>query len=340
MFAKLVEKPDSVATIDRVGIDFLVRLGVNFVWIGLETKKSLYGKLKNVDLTKMVHDLRANGIRVLGSAILFLEHHDEESMQEDIDWAIAMKTDLLQFMLLCVIPGTALYEQYLKAKKLIEGYPPKRMTGQGDIWFRHPNFGAPDTAATIRDAFRKNYRVNGPSTLRIIETVLRGYVKAKRDLEERAERGLVWNPEQLQYVASGAPTKLRRDIFMEKRVESMKDMVLDYRRILPTIRVFAPNRTARGKCHEVAKLYNRTFGRPSVAKRIESSVILAVAALEAARIALRRLTGRGDIIRATPMRRTEFNMNDAEASPSPVTTVIEKTSAELASPSAVPEPTK
>ena len=30
----------------------------------------------------------------LGSAILFLEHHDEESMQEDIDWMIAMKTDL------------------------------------------------------------------------------------------------------------------------------------------------------------------------------------------------------------------------------------------------------
>ena len=69
-------------------------------------------------------------------------------------------------------------------------------------------------------------------------------------------------------------------------------------------------------------------------------MILVVAAVEAARIALRTLTGRGDIIRATPMRRTEYNMNDAEASPSPVTTVIEKTSAELASPSAVPEPSK
>lgn len=325
----------SAETIEQLGIDFLVRLGVNFVWLGLETKEPLFGKLKNVDLAKMVRELRANGIRVLGSSILYLEHHDEESMQEDIDWAIGMKTDLLQFMLLCVVPGTALYEQYLKAQKLIEDYPPKRMTGQGDIWFRHPNFGAPDTAATIRAAFRKSYLVNGPSTLRILETVLGGYVKAQRDLAERGRRGLVWDPEQLRYVPGKTAAQGGRDTFMEKRIESMKRMVLQYRRILPTIKVFAPNRAARRKCTEVAKLYQQTFGKPSLAKRIESAVILAVATVEVVRLALRKLTGRGELVRKTPMRRTEFHAEEAAVSPSPAAAVVSPAPAGLVLPNVV-----
>jgi len=53
----------------------LVELGVSWIWMGLESPRSKYDKLKGTDSHELTHMLRQHGIRVQGSTIIGLEHH-------------------------------------------------------------------------------------------------------------------------------------------------------------------------------------------------------------------------------------------------------------------------
>ncbi len=147
----------SAETLVSLGSDFVQRLGINFIWIGVESKADLFEKTKGIDLNKLITDLQDHGISVLASAILFLEHHDKESIHEDIDWAIGLESDLLQFMELGPNPGTSLYRDYEAAGKIMKEIPWARKHGQDEIWFHHPHFTLPETASYLRNAFIKKY---------------------------------------------------------------------------------------------------------------------------------------------------------------------------------------
>ena len=54
-------------------IDQLVRLGVSWVWMGIEGCNSQYVKLQGIDTFELVRELQSHGIRVLGSTIIGLE---------------------------------------------------------------------------------------------------------------------------------------------------------------------------------------------------------------------------------------------------------------------------
>ena len=56
----------SVNVLKMYTIEELVRLGVSWVWIGLEGSDSKYEKLKGSDPHRLVHELQENGIKVLG----------------------------------------------------------------------------------------------------------------------------------------------------------------------------------------------------------------------------------------------------------------------------------
>ena len=48
-------------------IEQLVRLGISWVWMGIEGRNSQYAKLKGIDTCALVRELQSHGIRVLGS---------------------------------------------------------------------------------------------------------------------------------------------------------------------------------------------------------------------------------------------------------------------------------
>ena len=300
----------SAETIMEVGIDFLVRLGVTFIWLGLEGKNSRYGKIQNVDLKALVKDLRGHGIRILGSVILFQEHHDEEKIQEDIDWAIDIAPDFLQFMPLCIIPGTALHQKFARDRRLLEGFPPERMTAADGIWFKHPHFDTSETGDRTNAAFRQNYLENGPSSLSVVETMLDGYIQNHADVLERARTGLVWNPETLRYEAAADAAA---DTFMEARLGPMRDSTIEYRRALLAAWLFAPNSAARRKATEVRRRYRKAIGPSTLLAKFQSLAMCLFAAIEAGRIWWRKLRGQGDIIRQPFLRRTEYPGMSAKA---------------------------
>ena len=80
-------------------IDQLIRLGISWVWMGIEGRNSQYKKLAGIDTFELVRELQSNGIRVLGSTIIGLENHTPENIDEAIDYAARHDTDFHQFML-------------------------------------------------------------------------------------------------------------------------------------------------------------------------------------------------------------------------------------------------
>jgi hypothetical protein len=273
-------------------------MGVNFIWIGVESKADLFEKTKGIDIKGLIANLQDHGITVLASAILFLEHHDKETVHDDIDWAIGLESDLLQFMELGPHPGTRLYQDYEAEGKIVAGIPWPKKHGQDEIWFRHPHFTAPETASYLRDAFIKKYQTHGPSIMNMALTSIKGYVRVKAEIAERERLGMTWDPETLRYVA-GRESSI--DGFMQLRLDSLRKNALKFRPALSSTLKYAPNAKAAAKCRQIIALYNETFGPMKLSERFKSIAVRFFAAREN-----RRIAREGNVLRQPPTNRVSY----------------------------------
>ncbi|MBW2999529.1 radical SAM protein, partial [Candidatus Woesearchaeota archaeon] len=294
----------SAEKVKELGVDFLVRLGVNLIWIGAESKNNIFKKTEGIDLQKLFAELQSKGIRIIASTILFLEHHDKESIQEDVDWAIGLNSEMLQFMQLIPYPGTKIYHQYTKEGKMIKNFPYTMQHGQDKLAFKHPNFKASEARYYTRNAFREKYETHGSAILNMAITATQGYKQAKEDFEYRKKHGLCWNPETLRYEKTKNP---KPDKFMKLRIEVMRKEALFFRPTLLVSKVFAPNKACRKKNDMAIKLYNEVFGKPKLKEKVMSIVLLASGTVEAARIKIWKLLGRDEFARQPPTRRVEYH---------------------------------
>jgi hypothetical protein len=304
----------SAEAITKLGADFLLRLGVNFLWIGVESKANLFEKTKGINLHKLIGDLQDHGITVLASSILFLEHHDKETIHEDIDWAIGLESDLLQFMELGPTPGTRLYQEYEAEGKILAGIPWPRKHGQDEIWFRHPHFTLPETASYLREAFIKKYLTHGPSVLNMAMTSIKGYLRVKAEIAEREKSGLTWDSRTLQYIPGKDPSP---DVFMQQRLDSMKSNALRFRPALMSTLKYAPNEQAVEKCRRVMAMYNDAFGPMTVMERAKSIAVRILALRES-----RRIRKEGTVMRQPPTNRISYPDRSVKLAPGNSTVAI------------------
>lgn len=224
----------SAETLKQLGdLDLLVRLGVLFIWIGVESKKEVYEKNRGVDFHALIASLRKRGISVLVSAILFLEQHDQETIWEDVDFAISLQPDYLQFMQLGPIPGTSLYKDYEKKGILFDEVPFEEQHGQDMIWFRHPNFTREETRDFTKRAFRKDFEVNGASFIRAMRTALWGY----------------------QYAQNHSDPLIRR------RAANFLNSLSSMRHFLLAATLFNPNPRTAELLKEIKPEFRKLFGR-------------------------------------------------------------------------------
>ena len=230
----------SAETIKDFGIKKLAELGVEFIWMGVESKVDVYDKNKGIDVKSMIAELRAHGMTILGSGILFLEHHDKETIHNDIDYLIDMKTDYTQFMQLGPLPQTALYLDYKAQNKLRNDIPYEEWHGQHQLWFTHPHFTLEESATYLKEAFRKEYEINGPSFLRRLQTHFKGYMTMKDSA----------NP------------------ILSKRADHLKKVCLEAYPILPVIKMFAEYDSHKVMAEETYKEFQKEFGPMTMQHRI------------------------------------------------------------------------
>ncbi|MDD5712903.1 MAG: cobalamin-dependent protein, partial [Smithellaceae bacterium] len=163
----------SARVIQSYTIDQLVRLGIGWVWMGLEGKESTYDKLRGVDTRSLVAQLQSHGIRVLGSSIIGLETHTPENIGQAIDYAVSHETVFHQFMLYTPVAGTPLYEKHKAEGTLLSEreFPIADTHGQYRFNYRHPHIKEGREEEFLLDAFHRDFEINGPSLLRLVRAL-------------------------------------------------------------------------------------------------------------------------------------------------------------------------
>ena len=242
----------SAEAINAFGVDNLVRLGVTFVWIGVESSSPRGNFVKNegVNARKLVQDLRDRGVVVLASGILCQEHHTPDNIGQDIDFMVGLEADMVQFMLLTPLPVTALYEDHKRRGLLREDLPLEEWHGQKHLSYKHPHFPGDSAQRVIDAAFRQEYEVNSSTIYRVTETALRGY-------------------RTLSAMAQGDP-------LLEHRARHQQETLLAYAPILAGVARFAVNETERRRAEELDQQVIDTLGPYSAAHRIKRVAVTAL----------------------------------------------------------------
>ena len=237
----------SAETLKDIGdLDILVRMGVTFVWVGVESKKQIYAKNKNTDFQILFMELRKRGISVLASSILFIEEHDKKTIWEDVDFVTSLNPDYVQFSPLGPIPGTKLYDDYEKQGKVIKNIPYESQHGQGKIWFHHDHFSRDESEDFLRLAFEIDYNRNGASILRAIKTTLGGYLYCRNHADERIRR----------------------------RSKNYKKGLKMMRYFLTASTIFVQNRQSETLLREIKKSYLSQFGRRNLPTLVASLLVV------------------------------------------------------------------
>ncbi|MFY9977090.1 MAG: hypothetical protein WAK22_02590, partial [Candidatus Sulfotelmatobacter sp.] len=163
----------------------LVELGVSWVWMGLESPRSSYGKLHGHDVTQLTRELREHGIRVQGSTIIGLEHHTPDNIIEEIESAVSYQTDFHQFMLYTPVPGTPLYQEMAAQGRMLTDVDFADVHGQYKFNFRHAAISREDSKRFVDWAFWRDFERNGPSLYRLCETMFQGWQRYKNHPDPR-----------------------------------------------------------------------------------------------------------------------------------------------------------
>jgi hypothetical protein len=234
----------SAEAIAAFGVDNLVRLGAQFVWVGFETSTlpDAFAKNSEVDARSLVRELRDHGVSVLASGILCMEHHTPDNIGQDIDYMVGLEADMVQFMLLTPMPSTGFYRQCEADGTLRRDLPLEEFHGQKFLCYEHPAFPGDEPARWLDRAFARDFEVNSSSMYRTVETSLRGY------------RTLSAMPE--------------RDACLEARRRQLAERTREYASMLPGLARFAAHPLERERARILDREITATLGRPTVKEHL------------------------------------------------------------------------
>jgi anti-anti-sigma regulatory factor len=166
-------------------------MGIEVVWIGVESSKATYGKLKGIDVKAVFESLHSHGINTLASLIIGHDFHTVESIWDDLDYLVSLKPSLSQILIMTPACGTPLLDRYAKEGRLLVDTPHKHWDGF-HLVFDHPHIGKEKMEQLLLDVYDEEYRRLGPSAIRFMEKKLNGYLRFKNAteplLQKRAEQ--------------------------------------------------------------------------------------------------------------------------------------------------------
>lgn len=225
----------SARVIKSYTMEQLAGLGICWVWMGVEGKNSQYRKLQDIDTFELVKELQSHGIRVLGSSIIGLETHTPENINDVIDYAVSHNTVFHQFMLYTPNPGTPLYEQHQADGTLLSEseFPRADAHGQYRFNYRHKHFKNGEEEQILISAFQKDFEQNGPSLLRLFETMFNGWLKYKNHPEARIRDRVRWETAPLRLSYAGGLWAMRdwyrnNEVMYRKADRLLKDICKEF----------------------------------------------------------------------------------------------------------------
>ena len=163
----------------------LVEMGIEWIWLGLESATSGYQKLKDTDTLALARELQSHGIRVHGSTIIGLDHHTPDNIDAEITHAIQHETVFHQFMLYTPVPGTPLFRDVQADGRLLDNVDLADIHGQFKFNFSHPAISRDESKVFLDRAFRRDFERNGPSLFRLMQSMFVGWQRYRHDPDAR-----------------------------------------------------------------------------------------------------------------------------------------------------------
>jgi len=153
--------------------DELLRMGLSGAWIGIESKRAAYSKLKNINAIEFLGSLKRVGIIPLTSMIIGYDWHDEATIEEDFQYLLSLRPAFSQIMIYSPCPQTPLYNKMLGEGRLLS-IPYKYVDGFHAL-FSHPHLSGERLEVLIQEMFRREYEELGPSVCRVLDIQLSGF---------------------------------------------------------------------------------------------------------------------------------------------------------------------
>ncbi len=204
--------------------EFLAELGIDRLWIGIESQIMPFSKNEGINLKGMMEGLRKYGIKTILSSILCLKGHTKSNIREDIELHLSLRPTFSQFALLSPLPGTPLWQRLIGEGRIIHSLPWEDRHAMKQIWFNHPEFSLRESENIQKEAYTRDYEELGPSCLREFEINFDYYLRFKDSknwmLKERAERmknEIVWYPVMCAAAEYLVPTPEMRKMVKEFR---------------------------------------------------------------------------------------------------------------------------
>ncbi len=217
----------SANAIRKYDVRQLVELGVEWIWLGLESAGSQYQKLKGTDTQALARELQSHGIRVHGSSIIGLEHHTPANIDAVIDHAVAHETVFHQFMLYTPVPGTPLYREVESEGRLLEDVNLADIHGQFKFNFRHAAIRRDESKTFLDRAFRRDFEVNGPSLFRLMASMLTGWRRYRDDPDARVRARVRGEAAQLRLGWGAALWAMEK--YLRESNRTVSDRIADLR---------------------------------------------------------------------------------------------------------------
>ncbi|MFW9898117.1 MAG: B12-binding domain-containing radical SAM protein [Candidatus Thorarchaeota archaeon] len=189
---------------DKYGWDALAELGIGAIFIGVESKfagEHGYNKIQETDSRELFNKLHSLGIRSVGAWICGWDFHNHSNMYEDLNYFVACYPTFQQLTRLSPFPGTSLYDKMKKCGR-VKNVPWEDV----HFWSGAQENVALETHETLNlteYGYDLLYRTWGPSILRKLDVVLRGYehcldsdnpiMQNHKSLFFKRQASVIWN---------------------------------------------------------------------------------------------------------------------------------------------------
>lgn len=176
----------SVKGLSKYSAEELVEMGVDWIWVGYEGKRSGFSKQQGKSYRELFSDLHQHGISVLASMILGFDYHTPEIIEEEFEELISFRPSMCQFLIYGPSPGTPLQKRLKAEGRLIpEIFMNWRKHDGFSLIFEHPHIGQKEMSQIQRRLYQEEFKRLGPSVFRIAEDWLTGYVNLKDHAKPR-----------------------------------------------------------------------------------------------------------------------------------------------------------
>jgi len=176
----------SVKALSKYSAEELVEMGVDWIWVGYEGKRSGFPKQQGKSYRELFRDFHQHGISVLASMILGFDYHTPQIIEEEFEELLSLRPSMCQFLIYGPSPDTPLQKRLKAEGRLIPELllDPQKHDGF-TLVFEHPHIGQQEMSLIQRRLYQEEFQRLGPSVFRVAEDWLTGYVHLKDHAQPR-----------------------------------------------------------------------------------------------------------------------------------------------------------